>query len=159
MAERASFAAAPTVEGRTIRGLVLPWSIRASDRNVTFAPGSVTWEAGEPVLRGMHDGAAELPLAKEGAGLTLTSTDEGIVMEAVLPDTTRANDVLELIHTGVIDSLSAEVAYRARTGSLVTAATLVALALVPVGAFDDAKLFARQAADRRRRLRIAAALA
>lgn len=157
MAERACFAAAPTIEGRTIRGLALPWSVRATDRNVTFAPQSVTWTEGEPVLRAMHDGAYDLPLAREGAGLTLTSTDDGIALEATLPATSRADDVLELIRAGVVDSLSAEVAFVAQTGSLVTEAILLAVAVVPTGAFDDAKLYersqkARESRRRRRRL-------
>ena len=145
MPDTACFAAAPTVEGRTIRGLALPWATAASDRPVQFARGSLTWD--EPVLRGMHDGATELPLAKLGAGLVLEDTAEGLVMEATLPETSRASDVLELIRAGVIDSLSAEVAIAARDTSTdpptVTRGALVALALVPAGAFDEATLYER----------------
>ncbi len=163
MAEVACFAAAPTVEGRTIRGLLLPWATPAADRPLQFARGSTTWAADEAVLRLMHDGATEPPLARLGRGMTLEDTPEGIVMVAELAKTTRADDALALIEAGVVAGLSAEVAIHARdrttTPPTVTRATLTAGALVPAGAFTDATLFARQAAARRaQRRRVIAAL-
>lgn len=164
MGEVARFAAAPPqVEGRTIRGLLLPWGTPAADRPVQFARGAVTWDPENVVLRLMHDGATEPPLARLGRGMTLTDSAEGLLLEATLAETTRGTDALALIEAGVVTGLSAEVAIleRDRTTSppTVTRATLTAGALVPAGAFTDAELFARQAAAaRRRRLRVAAAL-
>lgn len=156
--ERVCFAAQPTVDGRRISGLALPWGVPASDRPIQFAPQSLTWEPGGPVLRLMHDGAAEQPLARDGGTMTITDSPEGLVMSAELPATTRADDALELIRTGIITSLSAEVAITARSSTTspptVTAAVLVALALVPTGSFDDALLFEKRTADRRRRRRM-----
>ena len=163
-AERASFASIPTVDGRTISGLVIPWDTAATDRPIQFGPSSVRWNPRGPVLRLMHDGASEAPLARLGGTMTITAGPEGLTMSATLPETSRANDALALMAAGVIDSLSAEVAIE-RTDSTTTpptvlAALLVAVALVPAGAFDDALLFARQrvATRRRRRRMLAAAL-
>ena len=163
MAEVACFAAAPTAEGRTIRGLLLPWATPAADRPLQFARGAVTWETDAVVLRLMHDGAAEPPIARLGRGMTLEDTADGLVLTAELAKTTRANDALALIEAGVVTGLSAEVAVfdrdRTTTPTTVTRATLTAAALVPAGAFTDAALFARQAAAaRRRRWRTVAAL-
>lgn len=157
----ALFAAAPVVEGRRITGLGLPWGTAASDRPIQFAPNSLTWDDDAVVLRLMHDAATEPPLARLGATMTIEATDDGLVVAATLPETTRANDALELIRAGVIDSLSAEVAITSTDDSTrpptVRSGFLTAFALVPVGAFDDAKLFEkRQAEARARRLRIAA---
>ncbi len=91
MAEVACFAAAPTIEGRTVRGLLLPWATPAADRPLQFARGSVTWAADEAVLRLMHDGATEPPLARLGRGMTLEDTPEGIVMVAELAKTTASS--------------------------------------------------------------------
>ena len=163
-AERACFAAKPTVDGRKLSGLVVPWGVSASDRPIQFAAGSISWAAGEVVLRLMHDHASEPPLARLGGTMTLTETAEGLMLAADLPNTTRADDALELIRTGVIDSLSAEVAITARDDSTtpptVTAAVLSAAALVPTGAFKDSKLFEleRTAARRRRRRMLIAAV-
>ena len=159
MLEVVSFAAAPTAEDRTISGLLVPWDTPASDRPLQFGRGSLKPPAGLP-LRLMHDKGTEPPVAT----MALEDTADGLVLTAEVLRTTRGDDALELINAGVVRGLSPEVAIyerdRTTTPPTVTRAELVAGALVPAGAFTDAKLFARQAAAaaRRRRWRTVAAL-
>lgn len=156
------FQAAPTIEGRKIAGILIPWGETATDRPIRFQRGSITWPEPFP-LRAMHDGATELPLGLHGVNMELTDTAAALLVEATLPDTARADDVLALAGAGILTGLSGEVVLtdvdRTSSPATVKAARLVGVALVPTPALDSARLFEKdQARARRRRRRLIAGL-
>lgn len=164
MTDVAHFAAAPTVQGRTVRGLALPWSTQASDRNLMFAPGSVSWPDDGVLLRAQH-APDELPLARSPKTMQISSDDEGLQVVAEISRTSIGDDILQLIADEVIAGMSVEVALRKidrdQAVPTVTQADLTGIALVALPAFPDAALFELDelAARRRRRRLLVAVLA
>ena len=95
-------------DGRTLRGTVirygdigsLPWG--GKER---FEPGSLRFD--DVILNSQHD--RNTPLARtNGGGLMLRADDSGVMLEAELPETGPASDVLELVRRGVLRGLSVE---------------------------------------------------
>ncbi|MDE0660912.1 MAG: HK97 family phage prohead protease [Gammaproteobacteria bacterium] len=167
--EAVTFAAAPAVAGRRIAGLLIPWDTTPADgRRLTFRRGSVAEPQPWP-LRVAHDSAAPaMPIGLAGVTCAVEDRADGLHLAATVPETTAGDDALELLRLGVIGGLSAEVAIRqvdeAADPPAVTAADLLAAALVPVPAFAAAaevEVYERGGGPdlRRRRLRVAAALA
>ena len=64
--------------------------------------------AADVILNTMHD--RRRPLARSGAGLTLTDGPEALEVRAQLPNTREADDVLQLVETRVYRGLSIEFA-------------------------------------------------
>ena len=79
----------------------LPWGQERIEAGA-FVP------LGDVILNASHDRTT--PLARTGgAGLELTDTAERLAFSATLPDTRAADDVLELVRTGVMRGASVEV--------------------------------------------------
>ena len=136
----------PTLTGRTLEGLALPWNreTRVEGQRERFAPGAAT-SSGEAVLNVGHD-AGRL-LAREPQTLAFEARDSGLFVKATLPATREADDLLELIHAGVYRGLSVEfVAHHERhTGGVreLTRATVFGLAVVHRAAYPDTTLDVR----------------
>ena len=81
------------------------------------------------------------PLARSGAGLTLTDTAENLTARIDLPDTTVGRDAKVLLQAGVLRGLSIEFwpdRYRMESDLMVVeTAKLVGLALVDKPAYPD----------------------
>ena len=93
--------------GRTVGGVAvrygdlaqLPWGEERIEAGA-FAP------IDDVILNAHHD--RDTPLARTGAGLTLDDTGERLAFSATLPATRAADDVLELVRTGIMRGASVE---------------------------------------------------
>ena len=142
---------------RLLAGLAVPYGTVAVDRPERFNPAAFADGLGGAVLRAMHSRGLSMPLAKTGAGLELSDTAAGVEMRAELPPSSLGDDALALVRAGVLDSLSIEfVALREhREGGVrvIDRARLTGIAIVPAGAYAEAKVEAREidpAGERRR---------
>lgn len=132
------------VYGDTAR---LPWGRERIEAGA-FAP------VGDVILNRQHDRGA--PLARTGGGgLVLRDGAAALELEATLPDTRAADDVLALVRAGVMRGLSVEfraVAERMDGGvRVIERARLSAVAVVDTGAYPASDVAAREADGRRYR--------
>ena len=139
-------------EGRSLRGV----AIRYGD-TATLPWGRERFEAGafgdvgaaDVILNSSHDRGR--PLARTGGGgLVLADSAEALRIEATLPATREADDVLALVRSRVLRGLSIEFAAtdeRIEAGvRVVTGATLRGIAVVDRPAYSASEVAARQAA-------------
>ena len=139
-------------DGRRLTGVAvrygdtarLPWGRERIEAGA-FAP------VGDVILNASHERAA--PLARSGgAGLSLDDTAERLAFSADLPATRAADDVLELVRTGVMRGASVEMrvsAERIEAGvRVIERAKLVAIGVVDTPAYRQSEIEARRAAMR-----------
>ena len=140
----AAAANAPADAARTIRGLVLPYGAdgRTSAGQVRAAAGVVTWNAD---LRRIKVFAGHDRSRPVGYLTSLTETADGLVAEAHIAATPDGDAALLEAREGTRDALSVELedVEMDDAGDLV-AAELVAVALVPMPAFSDARIAAER---------------
>ena len=93
-------------DGRRLLGTVVKYGDTAhiGGQPERFAPGSLI--ASDVVLNVQHERSR--PIARTGAGLVLRDSQEGLKMDALLPETTEARDTLTLVRSGVLRGLSVE---------------------------------------------------
>ena len=126
--------------GRLV-GVLLPLGRVAGDRREVFTPGSVTWP---------HNG---MRLLREHRGRQImrfnpVEVDGEIRIDAALPDTPEGREAADLVRTGARAGLSIE--FHAVDDAMVSgvrevrAALVDAAALVPMGAYDQARAELRQ---------------
>ena len=98
----------------------------------------------------MPSTTAGRPLPRTGAGLTMTDTAEALRFDADLPATRAADDVLELVRTGVLRGASIEFeSTRERMEGdlrIIERATLKGVSIVDTPAYSDSEIEARMAA-------------
>jgi HK97 family phage prohead protease len=133
--------------GRIVSGTVLPYNVETSDwRKLTFAPGSVTWDAnavGRVKLDREHDLRQLL-----GAATTLSASKDGVEGTFKIARTSAGDEALALAEDGALDGMSAVVEVLTieedRTGddvrSTVTSARLRRVTLTADPAFSDARV-------------------
>ena len=143
-------AADPTAD-RTITGLAVPWNVtaQASSGPVKFLPGSLPEDGPAPKLIAHHD-----PEQVHGIVTERVSTSDGMMFAAKIARTAAANDIVELLKMGAIDSVSVgaeptDWSIEADGTMVVKAANWLELSLVTIPAFADARIatVAAQAAD------------
>lgn len=119
----------------------LPWGRERIEAGA-FAP------VGDVILNAQHERAA--PLARTGAGLELMDTADALTIRADLPATRAADDVLELVRSGVLRGLSIEfraIAERIEAGvRVIERAMLSGIAVVDSPAYPQSEVEARRAA-------------
>ena len=136
-------------DGRRLTGVAvrygdtarLPWGRERIEAGA-FAP------IGDVILNASHDRAA--PLARTGgAGLALDDTAERLAFSAELPATRAADDVLELVRTGVMRGASVEMrvsAERIEAGvRVIERAKLSGIGVVDSAAYPQSEIEARRA--------------
>lgn len=92
-------------DGRTLTGVAVRYGDEANIWGGTerILAGALTW--GDVILNVQHDRGA--PLARTGGGgLVLEDGAESLTVRAELPRTRAADDVLELVRSGVLRGLS-----------------------------------------------------
>lgn len=108
-----------------------------------FQPGSLRFD--DVIVNLQHDRGK--PVARTGAGLTLTDTASELRAEIVLPDTRYAREARELIGAGIIRGMSME--FRAKVDEwterhrVVKEAILSGFALVDRPAYPASEIAAR----------------
>ena len=136
-------------EGRRLSGVAvvygdtarLPWG-RERVEPGAFAP------LGDVILNASHDRAA--PLSRVGAGLDLNDSAVRLAFSAELPATRAADDVLELVRTGILRGASIEMRVTAERFEacvrVIERAKLAAIGVVDTPAYPASEVEARRAA-------------
>lgn len=134
--------------GRTLEGVAVRYgevSRRTLAGPETIMPGAFQPLPADVILNRQHD--RRTPLARTGAGLTLTDTPEALTVRARLPQTREADDTLELVRAGVLRGLSVEirVAGERMAGGVrvIESAALVGLGVVDRPAYPGSRVEAR----------------
>ena len=119
-----------------------------------FEPGAFgDVAAADVILNGHHERSR--PLARTGGGgLVLENSETALTMRAELPQTNDANDVLELVKTGVLRGLSVEFAAQSERMEAATRvierARLGGMAVVDKPAYPESSVEARARRKKRR---------
>ena len=126
--------------GRVV-GVLLPIGRVASDRREVFTPGAVSWPHNGVRLLLEHRGRQVMRFAPLEA-------DGEIRIDAELPDTDLGREAAELVRSGQRSAMSVEFV-SVNEGTVqgvreVRAAIVDAAALVPSGAYDQARAELRQ---------------
>ncbi len=133
-----------------IKGTLLTYGERASDRNVTFADNSLSWTDGGVVLNLQHQ--RHLHLAR----FMPAASGKRLMVDVPLPDTAASRDAVTLIKAGVLTGLSAEVEPMSEDydGTLrrITKGMLTGAALVDGPSFKGSKVSVHAKRGRGRRL-------
>jgi HK97 family phage prohead protease len=134
-------------ERRTVSGTVLPYGVETSDwRRLTFAPGSVTWNA-DAVGRVKLDREHNLSVLL-GSATALTSNDDAVTGTFKIARTAAGDEALALAEDGALDGLSAVVEIVTlqiddsgdETRKTVTSARLRRVTMTADPAFADARI-------------------
>lgn len=129
-------------ESRTISGIAVPWNVDAqvsSGQTVRFLPGSLPVDGEPPKFLAGHD--MNRPL---GRVVERNATPDGMMFTAKISKTQAGDEALVLAADGVLDAVSVGVdpldyTFEGRT-MVVSRGRWVELSLVPVGAFDGARV-------------------
>lgn len=143
-------------DGRTLTGVAVRYGDEASIWGGTerILAGSLSWQ--DVILNVQHDRA--VPLARTGGGgLELTDGAEALTIRAELPKTRAADDVLELVRSGVLRGLSVGMQVKrdrwVDERRTVVEAVIRHIGVVDTPAYADSTVAARAAAPRPRRVR------
>ena len=136
-------AAASGVPSRTITGLAAPYNKVAyvqGGQAVKFLPGSIPTDGPAPKLIQNHNMAEAIGLVTERV-----DSAEGLLFSAKISSTRNGNDALQLALDGVYDSVSVGIEpidfyYDDNNVMVIKSSAFVELSLVPIGAFEDAKI-------------------
>ena len=128
-----------------LRGVLLTYEERASDRPERFEQGALEWPTDGVVLREMHD--RRQPLTR-----FVPETDgKRVLLKAVLPDTQRARDAAALVRNKTYRGLSVEFFPETETyqGELriIRKARLVGAGLVDNPAYSGSQVNIRNKAE------------
>ena len=146
--------------GRNVAGIAMRYGDRTTIEGKfveEFRPGAFN-PIGDVVLNWMHDRAKPLARTGEHGGLQLADSATELRVAATLPETSLADDAVELIRRGVFRGLSIE--FRSVEEKMVAGvrviqkALLSGIAVVDRPAYSQAELQARMAMEppkRRRR--------
>ena len=129
---------------RTITGLAVPWDTVATlsgGEQVKFLKGSLPEDGPAPKLLEYHDDTRVIGVVTERV-----STDEGMMFTAKLARTRAADDSLELLAMGALDSVSVGAVptkFKRTAGGVleVSEARWLELSVVTVPAYADAQVY------------------
>ena len=139
--------------GRNVAGIAMRYGDRTTIEGKfveEFRPGAFN-PIGDVVLNWMHDRAKPLARTGEHGGLQLADSATELRVAATLPETSLADDAVELIRRGVFRGLSIE--FRSVEEKMVAGvrviqkALLSGIAVVDRPAYSQAELQARMAME------------
>ena len=137
--------------GRNVAGIAMRYGERTTIQGKfaeEFRPGAFS-PIGDVVLNWMHDRAKPLARTGEHGGLQLMDSATELRAAATLPETTLADDAVELIRRGVFRGLSIEFrSLKERDAGgvrVIEKALLSGIAVVDRPAYSQAELQARMA--------------
>lgn len=133
---------APTnADERTLTGLVLPFGregrTSAGLLSVTAGAISMPEDIGRIKLYRDHSDVGGTPVGK---ATSVEVKDDGIYMSFRVGKTPDGDAAIADVVEGIRDALSVELVDTVTAGGVLSAGTLTAVALVPVPAFDDARI-------------------
>ncbi|QQU76451.1 hypothetical protein I6I72_10095 [Corynebacterium striatum] len=132
---------APGTDSRTLTGLVLPFGKpgRTSAGRLTVDANAVTLpdDIGRVKLYRDHSDQGGTPV---GRAVAAEVRDDGLFMSFRIGATPDGDAAITDIVEGIRDALSVELVDAQHAGGKLTAAQLTAVAIVPVPAFDDARV-------------------
>lgn len=136
-------AAANELPSKTITGLAVPYGVAAVDSNgtaVVFSPGSLPTDGPAPKLFQYHDSTKPIGIVTERV-----DTPEGMLFTAKISDTAAGRDALTLMADNVLDAVSVGAtpekwSYDENGTMVVEAASWLELSVVPLGAFEAARI-------------------
>lgn len=141
---------------RALTGTVVRYGDEANIGGVfveRILPGALV-VADDAVLNRQHD--RSLPLVRMGFGLEVRDDAQSLTLRAVLPQTTVANDALEMVQAGLLRGFSLEMVVREDTWKdqadkpftmrTISRAHVAGIGLVDKPAYPQSSVEARQAA-------------
>lgn len=135
-------------EGNTLSGTVLRYGdiAKIGGFSERFEPGSLSFSA-DTIVNLMHQ--REKPVARSGAGLTISTLPKEIRAEIELPDTSFGREARELVDAQILRGFSIEFwadneRWEGRN-RIITAARASAFALVDRPAYPESRIEARLA--------------
>ncbi|OFP20311.1 hypothetical protein HMPREF2976_04270 [Corynebacterium sp. HMSC077D10] len=130
-----------TADERTLTGLVLPFGregrTSAGLLSVTAGAISMPEDIGRIKLYRDHSDVGGTPVGK---ATSVEVKDDGIYMSFRVGKTPDGDAAIADVVEGIRDALSVELVDTVTAGGVLSAGTLTAVALVPVPAFDDARI-------------------
>lgn len=130
-----------TVDERTLTGLVLPFGRegRTSAGRLSVTAGAITTpeDIGRVKLYRDHSDVGGTPVGK-ATGVEVK--EDGIYMSFRIGSTPDGDAAIADVAEGIRDALSVELIDTVTAGGVLSAGVLTAVALVPVPAFDDARV-------------------
>lgn len=130
-----------TADERTLTGLVLPFGregrTSAGRLSVTAGAIAIPEDIGRIKLYRDHSDVGGTPV---GMATSVEVKDDGIYMSFRVGKTPDGDAAIADVVEGIRDALSVELVDTVTAGGVLSAGTLTAVALVPVPAFDDARI-------------------
>lgn len=136
-----------------VTGLVLPYGVkgRTSTGSLTVPAGVVTLPADISRVKLLRDHSDRPKWAPVGRAIACENKPDGLYMTFELGDTPDGQTALADINAGIRDAFSVELLDIDIRGEVLQAGILSAVALVPIPAYDDARVssvYAAAASDR-----------
>ena len=138
-------------DGRTLSGVVVPYSTVSPSHRETFMPGSVR-TAPRGVVNASHDRSR--PISGWPGAVEFTDTAEGLSATITVDDTVEAREAVEEVRAGKLTGFSVEFnrAVAEMVGGVrqVKEAVLVGLAVVSAASYPGTAVELRKEDDRRK---------
>lgn len=127
---------------RIVEGLIIPWDSpgTTSAGTVTARRGSITIPDDLKRVKLFRDHSNQPGSTPVGYATEIVDTDQGLVAKFHVADTEDGEIALKDVTEGIRDSLSVELVDHQLEGDVITAGNLTAVALVPVPAFNSARV-------------------
>ena len=140
-----------------IKGTVIPYGApgRTSGGALKIHAGAVTVPADIGRVKLLRDHSTEPGWKPVGRAIDMTETEDGLEMTFEIGDTEDGRTALADIEAGIRDALSVELIDTEVRGDELTRGILTAVALVPIPAFEDARISQITAAQDTRQDRVA----
>lgn len=125
-----------------IKGTVIPYGMpgRTSGGIMKIHAGAVTVPADIGRVKLLRDHSTQPGWTPVGKAISMTETDEGLEMEFEIGDTDDGRIAVADIQAGIRDALSVEIIDTEVKGDELTHGILTAVALVPIPAFEEARI-------------------
>lgn len=132
-----------------IKGLIIPYGApgRTSGGILTIHAGAVTVPADIGRVKLLRDHSTEPGWTPVGKAVDMEETKDGLEMTFEIGDTEDGRTAIADIEAGIRDALSVEIIDTEVRGNELTSGILTAVALVPIPAFEDARISEIEAAQ------------
>ena len=125
-----------------IKGLIIPYGApgRTNGGILTINAGAVTVPADIGRVKLLRDHSTEPGWSPVGKAVDMQETKDGLEMTFEIGDTEDGRTAIADIESGIRDALSVEIIDTEVKGNELTSGILTAVALVPIPAFEEARI-------------------